>query len=325
MAKVPMTLALAHYDRHIPLLDGTVQVDGVDLSVLDVGQTIPGRDGTQRHKRMLRHQEFDVAEVSLSSYLVARAREAPVIAIPVVPRRLFCQSLFFCRRESSLSGPADLAGKRVGISTYQTTLSVLAKGDLEHEYQVPWKSITWVVNDEETFAFDLPDGVKLERAPAGVRVDQLLLDGGLDAAILPHPPTGLIAAGDKVRRVFPDARRAEIDYFRKNGYWPVMHLIAFRQETAERYPWAPRAFYDAFQSARAKIAWRWEDPNWSTLVWGRHCLEEERAALGGDPWRDGLAANRANLERFMGYSAEQGLMPAPVPVENLFHASVLET
>ncbi len=321
---VAMTLAVAHYDRHVPLLDGTVGVDGVDLRVLEIGQSIPGRDGADRHRRMLRDGEFDAAEVSLSSYLLARQRGEPLTAIPIVPRRLFCQSLFFCRRDAALSGPQDLAGKRVGISTYQTTLSVLSKGDLEHEHRVPWKSITWVVRADEIFPFTLPPDVTVERVPAGREMADLLLAGEVDAAILPHPPTDIVA-NPAVRRVFPDPRRAEADYARKNGYWPIMHLVALRDDVVERHPWAPRAFYDAFRRARDKAAWHWEDPNWSLLPWGRLALEEQCAVLGGDPWRDGLAANRANLERFMTYSTEQGLLERPLPVEQLFHDSVRDT
>lgn len=325
MTGIPMTLAVAHYDRHVPLLDSTVGVEGVDLTVLSVGQSIPGRNGTNRHERMLREQEFDAAEVSLSSYLVARQRGEPVIAIPVVPRRLFSASLFYCLTDAPLQGPEDLAGKRVGINTYQTTLSVLAKGDLEHEYGVPWKSITWVINSEEAFPFDPPEGVRIERVPEGRNVDQLLLGGEIDAAILPHPPTSLVQSGGRVRRLFPDPRAAEAEYARKHGYWPIMHFVALRQETVDAHPWAPRAFYDAFRRSHQQTRWHWEDSNWPLLAWGRHYLEGEERLFGGDPWQFGVAANRQNIEDFMRYSVEQGLLRTPLPVDSLFHHSVCDT
>jgi 4,5-dihydroxyphthalate decarboxylase len=325
MAGVPLTLAVAHYDRHVPLIDGTVGVEGVDLTLLEVGQSIPGRDGERRHERMLQNGEFDVAEISLSSYLMARDRDAPFIAIPVVPRRLFSQSLFFCRADAPIQGPQDLAGKRVGVSAYQVTLSVLAKGDLAHEHGVDWKSITWVTNKPEIVEFDLPAGVKMDTVPPGETVDSLLLKGDLDAAVLPHPPTSIIASRGATRRVFPDYVEAERAYARRNGYWPIMHFVAFRQDVVERYPWAPLAFYRAFSDAREKTFWHWEDPNWSLLAWGRHYLEEEQDFFGGDAWAYGIARNRASLERFMVYSREQGLIKAPLTMERLFHASVLDT
>jgi len=116
MANLRMTLAVAHYDRHVPLLDGTVGIPDVDLTVKEVGQSIPGRDGSDRHGRMLNDGEFEAAEVSLSSYLMAKDRGRPLTAMPIVPRRLFCQSLFFVHAQSALNGPEDLAGKRVGIN-----------------------------------------------------------------------------------------------------------------------------------------------------------------------------------------------------------------
>jgi len=320
-----VTLAVAHYDRHVPFLDGTVGVPDVDLTVKEVGQSIPGRDGSDRHARMLNDGEFEAAEVSLSSYLMSKDRGRPFTAIPIVPRRLFCQSLFFVSAQSALNGPGDLAGKRVGINTYQTTLSVLAKGDLEHEYRVPWKSITWVINAEETLEFETPAGVQLERVPAGRKIDQMLLGGEIDAAIMPHPPSSLISNREGVRRLFADGHAAEEAYYRKNGYWPVMHLVAIRQEVADEHPWLPRALFEAFEEAKRKALWHYEDPNWSMLAWGRHYLEEEAAQMSGDPWPYGLARNRANLERFMTYSQEQGLTTRPLRMEELFHPSVLDT
>ncbi|HLQ34533.1 MAG TPA: 4,5-dihydroxyphthalate decarboxylase [Chloroflexota bacterium] len=325
MSALKVTLAVAHYDRHMPFVDRTVGLEGAELVVKEVGQSIPGRDGDDRHGRMLNDAEFEAAEVSLSSYLMAKERGAPFTAIPVVPRRLFCQSLFFVRSDSALRGPRDLEGKRVGINTYQTTLSVLAKGDLEHEYGVPWESITWVINAAETLAFEPPAGVRLERAPAGRKIDQMLLAGEIDAAVMPHPPSSLIANRDRVRRLFQDARQAEEDYYRKNGYWPVMHLVAIRQDITQQHPWLPRALFEAFEQAKRKALWHWEDPNWSTLAWGRHYLEEEAVRMGGDPWPNGVARNRANLERFMVYSQEQGLTKRSLSMDELFDESVLDT
>jgi len=325
MANLRMTLAVAHYDRHVPLFDGTVGLPDVDLMVKEVGQSIPGRDGSDRHARMLNDGEFEAAEVSLSSYLMAKDRGRPFTAIPIVPRRLFCQSLFFVPAQSALNGPEDLAGKRVGINTYQTTLSVLAKGDLEHEYGVPWKSITWVINADETLEFETPVGVQLERVPAGRKIDQLLLAGEIDAAIMPHPPSSLIANREGVRRLFANGRGAEETYYRKNGYWPVMHLVAIRQDVADEHPRLPLALYNGFEEAKRKALWHYEDPNWSMLAWGRHYLEEETAQMGGDAWPHGVARNRPNLERFMTYSQEQGLTQRTLAMEELFHPSVLDT
>jgi 4,5-dihydroxyphthalate decarboxylase len=325
MARVPITLAVSNYDRHGPLLDGTIVPEGVDLTVLEVAQSVEGRHGQDRHRRMLEGGEFDAAEVSFSNYLMAVDRGLPFTAIPIIPRRLFSQSLFFTRIDSDLHGPESLVGKRVGLNTYQTTLSVLAKGDLQHAHGVPWKDVTWVINLPEIIPFEPPADVRVEwQAPGSRRIDQLLLDGELDALVMPHPPKSLTSGQPKVRRLFPDARKAELAYYREHGYWPIMHYIVFRNDVVDRHPWLPRAMFDAYLATKARLADLYTDPNWSAMVWAPYYQEEESRLLG-DPWTHGLAGNRRNIERFIQYSHEQGLISAPLPPERLFHESVLDT
>jgi len=326
MSNIPITLAVAHYDRHVPFIEGSVGADGVELRAIEVAQTVPGRFGTGRHRRMLRDEEFDAAEISLSSYLMAVDQERPFTAIPIVPRRLFSQSLLYTRIDAPITGPQDLVGRRVGIMTYQTTLSVLAKGDLEHAHGVPWKSIRWVINHDEILPFEPPPDVVIERGdPSGKRrIYDLLLDGEIDALLMPHPPKSLSTGETRIRRVFPDARAAELEYFRRFGYWPIMHFVAIRNAVVERHPWLPRALYEGYLQAKERVAQYYSDPNWSTMAWAHHYQEEEQR-LFGDPWQHGLAANRRNIEQFMAYSHEQGLISAPLAPERLFHESVLDT
>jgi 4,5-dihydroxyphthalate decarboxylase len=127
-----------------------------------------------------------------------------------------------------------------------------------------------------------------------------------------------------VARLFRDPRKEEQDYFARNGFFPIMHVVAFRSDVLEQQPWLAAALMQAFARAHAICQRHWEDPNWSRLAWGRQLVEEERAAFGRDPWENGVAANRANLERFIGYSHEQGLIRTGMTVESLFAASTLE-
>jgi 4,5-dihydroxyphthalate decarboxylase len=320
-----LTLAVEHYDRHIPLLDGTVQAEGIALEVRNVGQSTPGPFGTDRHARMLRDREFDFAELSLSSYLMAVDQQAAFTAVPVFPRRLFSASQMYVNVDAGINGPEDLPGRRVGLSSYQTTLSVLAKGDLQHFYGVDWKSITWVTNVGEVMPFDVPSGVRLERAPQGRTVGEMLAHGEVDAMMTPHPPAPFLAGDSRVARLFRDPRAEEAQYARALGYFPIMHVVAARREVVQRYAASARAIYDAFERARERTYQLWEDPNWSVLAWGRHALEEERALFGRDPWTNGLAANRTNLERFVEYSAQQGLISNALPVESFFWDTTLDT
>jgi 4,5-dihydroxyphthalate decarboxylase len=322
MARPTLTFAVSHYDRYVPFFDGSVQLTGFDLKVLHVGQSEEGRYGQYRHERMLRDGEFDICELSLSSYLMARERRLPFTAIPVFPRRLFSQSQIWINPARGIREPKDLIGKRVGLNTFQTTLSVLAKGDLQQEYGVPWRSIEWVVSREEAVPFEPEAGVTIRMAPKGTNIGRMLQEGEIDAIFRPHPPRQVLDGASDIRRLFADPKTEESRYFRKNGFYPIMHLIAFRDDVLDRHPDAAPALLEAFEEADRITERYYDDPNWSRLAWGRLHLEEERALLGRDLWPVGIAKNRANLERFMAYSRDQGLMSRALSIESLFAEAV---
>ena len=228
MAQAKFTMALSHYDRHIPLLDGSVQAEGVDLTVLEVGQSHPLKHGQDRHERMLQKEEFDICELSLSSYLMAKSRAMPFTAIPVFPRRLFSLSQMWVNTDARISSPDDLIGKKVGLSTFQTTLSVLAKGDLQSQYSVPWRKIDWVVSKEEAVAFKPEAGVHIELVAPGKKMGAMLEQGEIAALMVPHPPQQALQGSPKIRRLFADPKTEEMNYFQRNGYYPIMHVVAFK-------------------------------------------------------------------------------------------------
>lgn len=322
MGHPSLTLAVSHYDRYVPFFDGSVQPTGFDLRILHVGQSEDGRYGRHRHERMLHDSEFDVCELSLSSYLMARERQLPFTAIPVFPRRLFSQSQIWINPASGIREPKDLIGKRVGLNTFQTTLSVLAKGDLQEEYGVPWRSIEWVVSREEAVPFEPEPGVVIRMVPEGDNIGRMLQAGEIDAIFRPHPPHQVLEGASDIRRLFADPKAEEARYFRKNGFYPIMHVIAFRNDVLDRHPDAAPALLAAFEQADRITERYYDDPNWSRLAWGRLHLEEERQLLGRDLWPIGIDKNRANLERFMTYSRDQGLMRRSLSVESLFAESV---
>jgi 4,5-dihydroxyphthalate decarboxylase len=318
MANLQLSMALSHYDRHIPFFDGSVTAEGVDLQVLEVGQSHPLKHGQDRHERMLQKGEFDICELSLSSYLIAKSRGMPFTAIPVFPRRLFSLSQMWVNVNAGIQSPQDLIGKKVGLSTFQTTLSVLAKGDLQTEYNVPWRQIDWYISKEETVPLKPIEGVKMELLKPGQKIGAMLERGDIDALMVPHPPQEALQGGDRIRRLFADPKAEETKYFRKNGYYPIMHVVAFKDAVLAKNPWLVSSITKAFDKAKAACMEYYDDPNWSRFVWGRHLFEEERKAFGADPWPHGIMKNRANLERFVGYSLDQGLMEKKLSVEEMF-------
>lgn len=325
MAKLKLTMALSHYDRHIPFFDGSVQANGIDLEVLQVGQSHPLKGGSDRHGRMLQKGEFDICELSLSSYLMARSRGLPFTAIPVFPRRLFSLSQMWINTNAGIKSPKDLIGLKVGLSTFQTTLSVLAKGDLQSEYGVPWREIKWYMASNETVPFNPETGISIQRLPQGKKIGVMLQNGELDALMMPHPPDEALHSNGKISRLFPNPRQEELKYFQKNGFYPIMHQIVFKNEVLDKNPWITASIMDAYEKAKKVCQNYYDDPNWSSLAWARHLIEEEHRLLGEDPWPSGVKRNRTNLERFLGYSTDQGLLQKKLSVDELFADSTLNT
>ena len=323
--KLPLTIAIERYDRHFPFYDGTVPVpDGVALKMFQVGQSVVRRDGSDRHGRMLKG-EFDVAEFSMSSYLMAKARGMPITGVPIFPRRHFSQSLMWVHPDSGVHHPRDLLGKRVALHSFQTTLSLLAKGDMKFYYDAPWEEIHWFVTVAEKLKFTAKPGVRIDMLPDRRDLGRLLEQREIDAFFLPHPPHSVLSGQTKARRLFADSQAEELAYFRAVGDFPIMHVVAIRQELVDKAPWIAMAVYDMFNQAKDIAEGYYEDPNWSRLAWGRHDFEHERQVFGRDPWDNGFTRNRANLERFITYSRDQNLIDATYEPEILFCKETLAT
>jgi len=318
-----LTLAISNYDRHAPLIEGTVTVPNVPLTVMDVGQTEVTRHGSRRHERMLNNQEFDIAEVSLSSYLIALDQGAPFIAIPIFPRRLFSISQMWIRKDSDISTPKDLHRRRIGLNTFQTTLSVLAKADLSRVYGVPWREITWVTQRDETKSFKPDPAAKLERLSPGESLVDAIMAGRLDAIMIPHPSHSFLENTQLVRLI-KDPISEETRYFKEYGYFPIMHVVIFREEVLKKSPGLAQAVFEAFELSSRVARERWDDPNWSIIAWGRQALERQQKILADNIWPNGLEKNLDNLSWFIDQSYDQGLIHKPFHPSKMFHPSVLE-
>ncbi len=323
--RLALRIGIDRYDRHFPFFDGTAPApDWLDLRVHQIGQSTMLRDGTDRHGRML-EGDYDVAEFSLSSFLIAREKNLPIIGVPIFPRRLFSMSQMWVHPDSGFHAPRDLIGKKVALSAFQTTLSLLARGDLKHHYGVPWEEIHWLLTSPEKIEIRTKPGVKVDYIGDRQGLGRALERGEVDAFFLPHPPKSVSTGATRARRLFADPRAEELDYFRKVGDFPIMHVIALRADLAQARPGLARALFDLFEDARRLARSYYEDPNWSLLAWGQQDLEDERAAFGRDPWENGFRRNHATLERFVDYACDQGLIAAPFPVEDLFAQETLDT
>jgi len=181
---VQLTIAINRYDRHVPFFNDTVSAPkGISFKSLEVGESSVYRDGTDRHERMLKHLAFDVAEMSLSTFIMAVARDPnlPLVGIPVFPRRFFSVGQMYVSASSGISAPKDLIGRKVGLHAFQTTLSVLGKGDLKLEYDVAWERIHWICQRSEIVPVDLGQDVKVEVMPKGKDMGLMLCEDEIDA------------------------------------------------------------------------------------------------------------------------------------------------
>lgn len=324
-----ITIALERYERHVPFFTGEIKAPaGINLKPLEIGETRMRRDGYDRHHRMLRDLEFDVCEMSLGSYVLGLSRDPDfgMVGVPVFPRRYFSMSQIYVNSATGITTPSDLAGRTVGITAFQVTLSVLAKGDLKRDYGVKWQDVTWRCMRPEQLPIEFPDGVSVERIPEDADMGEMLVRGDLDALICPQRPEktnqALAAAGDKVRRLFADPMAEDGRYYQKYGYFPVMHLLAVRRDVADRVPDLAPALIDMWEESKRIAYDYYEDPAYPLLAWGWNAFNEQRNRLGTDIWPSGLAANCGNLQMFLDACDDQGLMERTLAVDDLFLDSV---
>jgi 4,5-dihydroxyphthalate decarboxylase len=160
--------------------------------------------------------------------------------------------------------------------------------------------------------------VKIETRNSMAEIEAEFVKGSIQAMFVSRLPKPIREGHPNLSRLFDDPQAEEERYLREEGYVPIMHVLAFKKELGQQHPELPQALYDVFEQARRRAIERWIDPNWSMVMWGRRELERQNRLCDFDPWRNGLAANRKNLERFSLYSYEQGLTRRRFSVDELF-------
>jgi 4,5-dihydroxyphthalate decarboxylase len=320
MSRLPLAFACAPYDRTLPLFDGRVQPEGIDLNVILLRYE-------DTFWRMLRHQEFDIAEMSLSSYFISKEKGPDLVALPVFLSRVFRHSSIYINTSAGITQAADLKGKRVGVPEYQITAALWIRGILQHEYGVPPEDMTWFSGglDEpgriEKLDLNLPEGVSLTLIPEDQTLNSLLVSGELDAIVTARAPSSYNEKNPAVTRLFEDYKSEEIRYYKKTGIFPPMHCVAMRREVYEKNRWIAQSLYKAFEAAR-------EYCSLSVIFDGHlryslpflHAMVEETQEIFGDddPWAYGIEKNRSTIETLIGYSHEQGLIPRAYDLKELF-------
>ncbi|KCB24039.1 ABC transporter substrate-binding protein [Bordetella hinzii] len=326
MAKLKLSIAMGDYDRNRALYDGAVQIDGVDPAFMLLSPE-------EMFFRAFRFQDFDVSELSFSSYLVKHSRgECPYIAIPVFLSRAFRHTSIYVRKDR-IKSPEDLRGKRIGIPEYQLTANVWARALLQDDYGIKPGDVTWVRGGidqpgrPEKIKLQLPPDVKMVDAPADTTISEMLHRGEIDGFMAPRAPSGEARTNPNVGWLFDDPTAVAKDYYRRTGIFPIMHVVGIRKTLAEQQPWLPGALLKAFEQSKAAALAKLADTSATkvTLPFVEEQLKAARETMGEDYWSYGVPGSLATLEAFTRHHHAQGLSARHVPVEELFHPSTYET
>jgi 4,5-dihydroxyphthalate decarboxylase len=336
MAKLRLSFISAFNERVDPLMNGTIEAEGIEI--------VPTYSHpSETFWRQLKFQEFDVGEMSMSSYLIARERGFDMIALPVFPsRRLFHTELSY-NTDSGIKSPADLVGKRIGVGEYQQTAALWQRGILEHDFGVSQYKVHWYMERTEELShggatgFAPPAGISFQRIPTDKSMASMLVNNELDAAAINSPwknmpnvigRSHLIpgAGGDwsKVKLLFEDRMAEGARFFKRWGFLPVNHAYTIKGEIYKRYPWVAFNLYTGFVKAKEHFNRKLVDSIPTALFFGREYLAKTQEIFGDDPYPYGVKSNRKMLEALMDLSREQGLTSTKTKVEELFAASTLD-
>ncbi len=327
MAKLRLNLACWNYDRTRALADGSVQPDGIDLNYLDLPVE-------ETFFRMLRYREFEVAELSLSSYTVSLfSEQPPFIAIPVFPSRFFRHSCVYVNADANIRTPKDLIGKRIGTPEYQMTAPVWIRGILSEHCGVPVDNVTYFTGGEEEpgrsekIPLDLPPHIKVQPIGETQTLSAMLASGEIDALYTARMPSTFSLQRGAVQRLFSNYKEVEQEYYRKTRIFPIMHTVVIRRDVYEQNRWVAQSLYKAFVEAQRRT---YEDLYITAalkamLPWLTSHVEETRALMGDDFWAYGFESNRASLATFLRYHHEQGLSKRLLEPEELFAPETMQS
>jgi 4,5-dihydroxyphthalate decarboxylase len=273
---------------------------------------------------MLQYQEFDISEMSMSNYIsLVGSGDSPFIAIPTFLSRVFRHGYIFINTNSGIKSPSDLIGKRGGVPEYSQTAAVMIRGLLEHEYGIRPNQVTWIQGRADRMHLTLPSDVHIQPAPAGVELSDMLERGDIDFLITGNNPLCFRRNAPTVRRLFPNYRELERDYYRRTQIYPIMHTVVIRRDVYEQDPWVALSMYSALCAAKdrcCRLLMETGSPK-ATFGWLQAMIEEEQAVFGTDWYPYGVEQNRPSLEALLQYNHEQGLTPRRIGADELFAPS----
>jgi 4,5-dihydroxyphthalate decarboxylase len=332
MKNIELSFAMTRYDRIQPLVTGEIKPDGLTLAYVDM--PVP-----DIFYRQLKFNQFDVSEMSLSLFLIARAKGWPYRALPVYHNHQFVYSRLVAHEDSGIDIPQDLIGKRMGVFDYQQSGALWLRGQLQHEFGVRPEQIEWYMERAANYSlaaaaggFQPPPGLKFQFAKTNLA--KMFLDREIDAGfgILPHGgnaslerPKEDLTRHPKLKKVFPNPREEAARYYQKNGFVPIHHTTVVRESLLQEHPWIANSLFDAFEQAKRKTYQqsRRYPALASVFLFGREELDEQQRVFGEDPYPYGIKANAKAFDLLQTYSVEQGLTSRKQPWDELFPQELL--
>jgi 4,5-dihydroxyphthalate decarboxylase len=323
---VQLSLAVCDYDRTRAIFDGRAKIEGCDVTAVAL-------EPEESFHRAFKFSEFDISEISLSSYMMTAARgEAHYVAIPAFVSRLFRHGGIYIRTDRGIKDPRDLKGRTVGLPEYQMTANVWIRGMFEDEYGVKPNDIKWrrggleEPGRQERTKIKLPDDVDYAAIPEHRTLSDMLAKGEIDALLSARAPSCLLDGAPHVGRMFPDYPAVEEAYFCKTRMFPIMHAVGIRRSLVERHPWLAVSVYKAFLKAKELCMRELRQIGHlaTSLPWSVAEYDRVRKVMGEDFWSYGVAENHHVLEALTRYSFAQGLSSRKLSVDEMFAPSTYE-
>jgi 4,5-dihydroxyphthalate decarboxylase len=302
-----LSIVLGQHGQVRDLRNGAVGVDGFEFEFIEK-KRMP-----DAYREMARSQPYDICEMAPTSYLMAVAAGAPITALALPMTRRFRHAGMQRLRSSSIRGPKDLEGRRVGVRTYSVTAAVWTRGIFADEYGLDPDKVTWITEEEENVqSFATPSNV--QRLADGQSLADLMKRGELEAAF-----GGLAGAGndleDELVEIVADADDRERDWFERTGIYPLHGMIVVRNEVLERHPDLATALFDAFTQAKSNYL---ERVRRGEAAGAEDLRYRDLAQWVGDPLPYGLEENAKSLEALVRYAHRQRLIPHDVPLQTVF-------
>jgi 4,5-dihydroxyphthalate decarboxylase len=331
-ARPELRVSSYRLDRTAALFSGQVKIDGVDATFVE------DSIGDMNTRAFTRNAPNEITELGLHPFMLAHANEGfrDYALLPVFLLRQFRQKSVFVRTGAGIAKPEDLKGRRVGTPGYSSTSLTWIRGIFEDDYGVKPSDMEWVIANKDSSAGEagkisaqesrIPEGVSVVQGPAGLDESQLLLEGEVDALFHAATPAAFLQGDPRISRLFADPRAVEQDYYQRTGIFPIMHVLAIRRDVAEKYPWLPKAIFDAYCEAKTAAYQLMNRLNWATdmLPWYSAELEATQQLMGRNFYPYGIKANEKTLNALFDYSYRQGLASRRLTIEELFLPGTLE-